>query len=111
MSNEIPKTEKLPVSLATQSLEDRERESAELAGVEQAKRTQFFTDCVEGNEDLTPEQRTLVAKAMSVRKTAAWASFDGSDVKFVGIKIEGDVIVLTFDFFDGMNVVNEKIQM
>ncbi len=66
---------------------------------------------MEGNLDLGQRTRDSIANAMSVRKTASWAAFDGDDVKFVGVKIEGDVIVLTFDFFDGMNVVKEKVQI
>jgi hypothetical protein len=110
MSTELPKIEKVP-GVLHQDPAERERESAELAAVEEAKRTRFFADCVEGNADLTPEHRMLIAKAMGVRKTAAWAAYDGEDVKFVGMVIEGNVMVLKFDFYDGMNVAREKISL
>ena len=109
MSSELPTIEKVP-GVLHQNPAERERESAELAAVEEAKRTRFFSECVAGNEALSAEQKEAIADAMSVRKTAAWVSFDGKDVKFLGVEVGEGVIKVTFDFYDGMNVVTEKIQ-
>ncbi len=109
MPSKIPKIEKLGVF--GQDPAERERESAALAEVEAAKRTRFFADCVEGNEALSAEEKDAIARAMGTRKTAAWASFDGEDVKFVGVEIGEGMIKVTFDFYDGMNVVTEKIPL
>lgn len=111
MSPETPKIEKPPQSLATQSPEDRERESVALAEVEAAKRTLFYRQCVEGNLDLSQRQREAIAKAMSARKTASWAAYDGNDVKLESITVEGNAIIVQIDFYDGANVVKEKIQI
>lgn len=111
MSSEVPKIEKPPVTLATQSPEDRERESAALAEVEAAKRTLFYRQCVEGNLDLSQRHRDLIAKAMSARKTASWATYDGNDVKLENITVEGNAIIVKIDFYDGMNVAKEKIKI
>lgn len=109
MPPEIPKIE--TVGVLQQDPAERERESAALAEVEAAKRTLFYRQCVEGNLDIDQRHRELIAKAMSVRKTAAWASYDGDDVKLERIAVEGDVIIVKFDFYDGMNIVTEKIRI
>lgn len=109
MSSEIPKIEKPGV--LSQDPAERERESAALAEVEAAKRTRFFAECVEGNAALSAEVKDAIARAMSTRKTAAWASYDGSDVKLESIAVEEGVIIVKFDFYDGMNIVKEKIPL
>lgn len=106
----VPEAEALK-ALKTGKPWDPEEDNAALAEVEAAKRTLFYRQCVEGNLDLSQKHRDLIAKAMSVRKTASWAAYDGSDVKLESITVEGDLIIVKIDFYDGMNVAKEKIQI
>lgn len=110
MPPELPKIEKPPVSLATQSEEERERDNLALAEVEKAKKSLFYRRHVEASLDLDQRHRTAIAEAMAKKKRGTWDSYDGEDVTVSRIQVVDNVIVITFSFFDGMNFVDEKVE-
>ena len=115
MPKEIPMQnipeQQLREALKTGDMWDPEKDNAELTAVEEAKRKLFYRRCIEGNLDLDARHKEIIAKAMATRKTAAWASYDGEDVKLERIEVKEDRILIKFDFYDGMNIVTETVML
>lgn len=107
---EAPKAE-VKRALEVGEVWDPEMDNAALTEAEAARRTKFWNQCVKVNLDIAEKHRTAIEAAMARRKTGAWASFDGVDVVLDKLRVEGDVIIVTFEFFGGYQYVDEKIQL
>lgn len=108
MPPEIPRADLLK-ALKTGEPWDAEGENAALTEAEAARRKRFYEQCVAVNLDIATKHREAIQEAMARRKTGAWASYDGRDVTLHSLRVKDNTIIITFDFFDGMNLVDEKI--
>ena len=107
---EAPKAE-VRRALETGEVWDPEMDNAALTEAEAARRTKFWNQCVKVNLDLAEMHRVAIQEAMARRKTGAWASFNGEDVVLDKLRVEGNVIIVTFEFFGGYQYVDERIQL
>lgn len=97
MTKELPNAEQVPLSLATQPEEERARDRVEAEGREAECRAACFAKILEIHPELTEDQRAAIQRAMETQKTRLWASYDGIDVKVMGVSVNGNVIRITFE--------------